>query len=193
MRSGSSSRRFSASWRWIWYTMTGFISLEKIHCGKEIAVFFLLCSYIEAEVSPLMLASFLTLVLLFDEFLKLSMMVTPISLLTKLPITCFQLIYKFLYGDKFDFSYSIWLTQWKYSGLFFEEHGVWLWLWGRRLVINIGCLYRDDLLCGCLAANFSHNSVFFYWCRFRHWLPFLFRCRRFFNWNICWYPLLSKG
>lgn len=66
---------------------------------------------------------------LFDEIPKLSMMVTPTLLMTKLLIACFQLIYKILYYDKFDVSYSIWLTQWKYSGLFFEKHGVWLWLW----------------------------------------------------------------
>lgn len=124
-----------------------------------------LCSNVEAQVSPLSLASIVIFALA----------------VTKMPIECFQLIYNYLYGDKFVDSFSICLTQWKCLGLFVEDHGLWMWLWGKGLVSDMGCNYRNGLLCGCFGTIFSQIYVFFCWNRLWYWFPFRSRCGRFIN------------
>lgn len=73
-------------------------------------------------------------------------------------------------------------------GLFFEEHGLWLWLWGIKLVVDMGCNFKDDLLSGCCATVFPHNCVFLCWYSVWYWCPVPYCCRRFVT-----IPLLLKG
>lgn len=84
--------------------------------------------------------------LLFDEFLKLALMVTPILLMFERLFVLYQLMHKFLYVNNIVVRYSICITQWKDIGLCFEDHGVWLWMWGKRLVIDMGCIHRYGTL-----------------------------------------------
>lgn len=74
------------------------------------------------------------------------------------------------------------------SGLFFENQGLWLWLRGIKLVVDVGCNFKDDLLSGCFTNVFPHNCVLLCWYKVWYWSPVPYCCRRFVA-----IPLLLKG
>lgn len=82
--------------------------MKKIRCDLVVGMLVFFRSIVEAQVCPLIPTS----------------VVTFVSVVTKIPIVCFHLIYKYLYGDKFVGRFSIYLTQWKYLRLYVEDHGL---------------------------------------------------------------------
>lgn len=160
-----------------------FNSRKQVYWVRLVFVLFNLSSYVEAQVSPLILAKFVTLGLLYEEFLMHSLRVSPvchhIQLRTKLPIACFQLIYKYLYGEKYIASPSICLLQWKYFGMLLEEHWLWMWLCGINLVIDMECNCRNEYLCDCFVTVFSHMYLCSCWYRLWHQSSFQSSYRSF--------------
>lgn len=185
-------RRLSARWRRSRGVITGFNPVKQPCWIKLVVVLFNLSSYVEAQVSPLIPAWFITLGMLYEDFLMDSLRVSPAGhhcwLRTNLLFACRHLIHMYLSGEKFVVMSSICLIEWKYFDLLLEEHFVWLWLCGRGLIVDTGCYYRNELLCGDLGIVFSHMHVFFSWYRLWHWSLFESSCQ-----NFSMLPLLAEG
>lgn len=140
--------------------------------------FILLSSFRKAQVNPIFFSLFINVDLLLDEFLKIALMVTPISLTFERLCVLYQLMHKSLYGDNTAVRYSICITQCKDIGLCFEDHGVWMWMWGEWLVINMGSIYRYRTLGDYRTTVFSLSNVISCWFRLWYWFPFRYSCRR---------------
>lgn len=93
-------RRIPTSGRWWWFATAGFIPMVKTHCSPVMGVLFFLCSFAEAQVSTLTLASFVNVAFLLDDLLKHLWRVSSTSFMNKLSWKCFLFIFIYLYGDK---------------------------------------------------------------------------------------------
>lgn len=138
---------------------------------KGVVVLFNLSSYAKAQVSPLTPAWFITLGMLYEDFHKNSLRVSPIGhhcwLRTNMFFVYFHRIFVYLSIEQFVVRSSIYLRIWKYFELMLEEHFIWLWLCGRGMIIIRGCYYRKELLYGYLGTVLPHIVVVI--CSYRLW------------------------